>query len=75
MALGPNITGEELHKILGIRPRIEKVAIKDAKLRTFITQDSNRDDLVTHVYDISYGSVKVRITLLLLTTVLSVELP
>ena len=49
LALGPNITGEELHKILDVRPRIEKVAIKDAKLRTFITQDSNRDDLVTHV--------------------------
>jgi len=58
LALGPKMTGEELHKILAIRPRIEKVAIKDAKLRTFITQDSNRDDLVTHVYDISYGSVK-----------------
>ncbi|MCK0161315.1 amidophosphoribosyltransferase [Allomuricauda sp. F6463D] len=58
LALGPNMTGEELHKILNIRPRIEKVAIKDAKLRTFITQDSSRDDLVTHVYDISYGSVK-----------------
>ena len=56
--LGPNITREELHKILDVRPRIEKVAIKDAKLRTFITQDSSRDDLVTHVYDISYGSVK-----------------
>jgi amidophosphoribosyltransferase len=58
LALGPNMTGEELHKILNIRPRIEKVAIKDAKLRTFITQDSSRDDLVAHVYDISYGSVK-----------------
>jgi len=58
LSLGSKMTGEELHKILGIRPRIEKVAIKDAKLRTFITQDSNRDDLVTHVYDISYGSVK-----------------
>ncbi|MAU17789.1 MAG: amidophosphoribosyltransferase [Muricauda sp.] len=58
LALGPNITRENLHKILNIRPRIEKVAIKDAKLRTFITQDSSRDDLVTHVYDISYGSVK-----------------
>ncbi len=56
--LGPNITREELHKILDVRPRIEKVAIKDAKLRTFITQDSSRDDLVTHVYDVSYGSVK-----------------
>ncbi|MDC6365255.1 MULTISPECIES: amidophosphoribosyltransferase [Flavobacteriaceae] len=58
LALGPNISGAELHKILDVRPRIEKVAIKDAKLRTFITQDSSRDDLVTHVYDISYGSVK-----------------
>ncbi|WP_396591324.1 amidophosphoribosyltransferase [Allomuricauda sp. R78024] len=58
LALGPKITGEELHRILEVRPRIEKVAIKDAKLRTFITQDSSRDDLVTHVYDISYGSVK-----------------
>lgn len=58
LALGSKMTAEELHKILNIRPRIEKVAIKDAKLRTFITQDSSRDDLVTHVYDISYGSVK-----------------
>ena len=58
LALGTKITGEELHEILDVRPRIEKVAIKDAKLRTFITQDSSRDDLVTHVYDVSYGSVK-----------------
>lgn len=57
LGLGPGITKEQLHKILDVRPRIEKVAIKDAKLRTFITQDSSRDDLVTHVYDISYGSV------------------
>ncbi|NAS12466.1 amidophosphoribosyltransferase [Poritiphilus flavus] len=57
LAKGSAITSEELHKILEVRPRIEKVAIKDAKLRTFITQDSSRDDLVTHVYDISYGSV------------------
>ncbi len=58
LALGPKISSEQLHKILDVRPRIEKVAIKDAKLRTFITQDSSRDDLVTHIYDISYGSVK-----------------
>ncbi len=58
LAIGSKMTSEELHKILDVRPRIEKVAIKDAKLRTFITQDSSRDDLVTHVYDISYGSVK-----------------
>ncbi|MEL6916442.1 MAG: amidophosphoribosyltransferase, partial [Bacteroidota bacterium] len=58
LSKGAKITKEELHEILEVRPRIEKVAIKDAKLRTFITQDSSRDDLVTHVYDISYGSVK-----------------
>ena len=56
--IGAGITKEQLHRILEVRPRIEKVAIKDAKLRTFITQDSSRDDLVEHVYDISYGSVK-----------------
>ncbi len=58
LAIGAKITSKELHEILEIRPRIEKVAIKDAKLRTFITQDSSRDDLVAHVYDISYGSVE-----------------
>jgi len=47
-----------LRKMLQLRPRIEKIAIKDVKLRTFITQDSSRDDLVTHVYDITYGVVK-----------------
>jgi amidophosphoribosyltransferase len=57
LELGPEITRAQLHDILAVRPRIEKVAIKDAKLRTFITQDSSRDDLVAHVYDISYGSV------------------
>ncbi|TMM59147.1 amidophosphoribosyltransferase [Maribacter algarum] len=57
LSIGSKITSEELHEILEVRPRIEKVAIKDAKLRTFITQDDSRDDLVAHVYDISYGSV------------------
>lgn len=58
LELGSSITSEQLHSILEVRPRIEKVAIKDAKLRTFITQDSSRNDLVAHVYDISYGSVE-----------------
>ena len=40
-----------------MKPRVEKVALKDIKLRTFITQDSGRDDLVGHVYDITYGTV------------------
>ncbi|MGI9547072.1 MAG: amidophosphoribosyltransferase [Flavobacteriaceae bacterium] len=57
LALGSDLSSEDVHGILKVRPRIEKVAIKDAKLRTFITQDSGRDDLVAHVYDISYGSV------------------
>lgn len=56
-ALGSNPNKEEVSKILALRNRIEKIAIKDAKLRTFITQDNSRDDLVTHVYDITYGSV------------------
>ncbi|MFZ6050617.1 amidophosphoribosyltransferase [Halocola ammonii] len=49
---------EELIDILSIRPRVEKIAIKDAKLRTFITQDDARDDMVAHVYDITYGTIK-----------------
>ncbi len=56
-ALGSDATQEEIRKILLKRARIEKIAIKDAKLRTFITQDDSRDDLVAHVYDITYGSV------------------
>ena len=49
---------DKLTKMLNLKPRIEKIAIKDAKLRTFITEDSDRDDLVAHVYDITYGVVK-----------------
>jgi len=56
-ALGQNPSDEDIQKILALRNRIEKIAIKDVKLRTFITQDSSRDDLVAHVYDITYGSV------------------
>lgn len=58
LAKGGSLSEAELDELLMVRPRIEKVAIKDAKLRTFITQDSSRDDLVAHVYDITYGSVK-----------------
>jgi amidophosphoribosyltransferase len=53
-----NISSERLTEILSERPRIEKIAIKDAKLRTFIADDSSRDDLVAHVYDVTYGVVK-----------------
>ncbi|MBT8325394.1 MAG: amidophosphoribosyltransferase [Winogradskyella sp.] len=53
-----NISAEKVTEILSERPRIEKIAIKDVKLRTFITEDSSRDDLVAHVYDITYGVIK-----------------
>ena len=52
------LTPEELLKIISLKPRVEKIAIKDVKLRTFITQDKERDDLVGHVYDITYGTIK-----------------
>ena len=48
----------KISNLLKLRPRIEKIAIKDAKLRTFITEDKSRNDLVEHVYDITYGVVK-----------------
>ena len=58
IALGENPDQDSIREILLKRARIEKIAIKDAKLRTFITQDDSRDDLVAHVYDITYGSVQ-----------------
>lgn len=58
LELGANVTDEALEEILSLKPRIEKAAIKDAKLRTFISEDSGRDDLVAHVYDITYGVIK-----------------
>ncbi|MBC7653024.1 MAG: amidophosphoribosyltransferase [Oligoflexus sp.] len=53
-----NLTDEELDRILKITPRVEKLAIKDAKMRTFITQDAERSDMVAHVYDTTYGLIK-----------------
>lgn len=57
LALGNNVTKADLDRIIYQRARIEKIAIKDVKLRTFITQDADRDDMVSQVYDITYGSV------------------
>lgn len=54
---GKSITEKELDDIIAMRPRVEKIAVKDIKLRTFISQDKGRDDLVGHVYDITYGTV------------------
>ncbi|MCF6348143.1 MAG: amidophosphoribosyltransferase [Flavobacteriaceae bacterium] len=53
-----NLSVEKVTEILSERPRLEKIAIKDAKLRTFIADDNSRDDLVAHVYDVTYGVVK-----------------
>lgn len=55
---GDSIAPEELQQILGERIRSEKVVIKDIKLRTFIAQDSGRDDLAAHVYDVTYNSIR-----------------
>ena len=53
-----NLSEDKIIDILSERPRIEKIAVKDVKLRTFITEDNSRDDLVEHVYDVTYGVIK-----------------
>ena len=58
LSRGKHLTREELEKIINQRPRVEKIAVKDAKLRTFITEDKGRDDLVGHVYDVTYGVIR-----------------
>lgn len=55
---------EELERILSMRIRSEKVAIKDIKLRTFIAEGNSRNDLAAHVYDITYGSTRPGLTIL-----------
>jgi amidophosphoribosyltransferase len=56
--LGPNPDTKKLKKILDVLLRRERVAIKDAKLRTFITDDAHREDMVAHVYDVTYGLIR-----------------
>jgi amidophosphoribosyltransferase len=58
LSRGKYLTREELEKIIQQRPRVDKIAVKDAKLRTFISEDKGRDDLVGHVYDVTYGVVR-----------------
>ena len=58
LKLGKDITEQELERIISLKPRIEKVALKDIKLRTFIAQDKGRGDLVEHVYDITYDTIR-----------------
>jgi amidophosphoribosyltransferase len=52
------LSRERLESVINQRPRVEKIAVKDVKLRTFITQDKSRDDLVGHVYDVTYGIIR-----------------
>ncbi|MBS2212792.1 amidophosphoribosyltransferase [Carboxylicivirga mesophila] len=56
--MGSDIDADKLDKILSLEPRVEKIAIKDVKMRTFIADDDSRDDMVAHVYDVTYGIVK-----------------
>lgn len=58
LANAASLSAEKLQEILAVKLRSEKIAIKDVKLRTFITEDSSRDDMVAHVYDVTYGVVK-----------------
>jgi len=57
-ALGDKMTEDEIGEIISVQPRMEKIAIKDVKMRTFIADDNSRDDLVGHVYDVTYGVVE-----------------
>lgn len=58
LSRGNYLSREELEKIINQRPRVDKIAVKDAKLRTFISEDKGRDDLVGHVYDVTYGVIR-----------------
>jgi len=53
-----SLTNEDIKRIISFEPRVEKIAIKDVKLRTFIADDASRDDLVAHVYDVTYGVIR-----------------
>ncbi len=57
LELGSKIDAQKIDKIMKMRQRVEKITLKDIKLRTFISQDKGRDDLVGHVYDITYGTI------------------
>jgi len=56
--LGTAISDNDIEEIISLQPRMEKIAVKDVKMRTFIADDSSRDDLVGHVYDVTYGIVE-----------------
>jgi amidophosphoribosyltransferase len=58
LKMGPNPDKTKLEELIALKPRREKMAVKDAKLRTFITDDEHREDMVAHVYDVTYGLVR-----------------
>ncbi len=58
LSWGNDVTEEKLEAMINRKIRQEKIAIKDVKLRTFITEDTNRNEMVQHVYDITYGTVR-----------------
>ena len=58
LSWGNDFNEEKLHEMINRKIRQEKIAIKDVKLRTFITEDANRNEMVQHVYDITYGTVR-----------------
>ena len=62
----PNFQSKEFENLFSLKVRSEKIAIKDAKLRTFISADEGREDLVTHIYDTTYGIVKKNDTLVII---------
>lgn len=64
--LGPEPKADAIKEVLSLEPRVEKIAIKDVKMRTFITADSSRDDMVAHVYDVTYGIVKNKVDTLVI---------
>ncbi|MBT8228746.1 MAG: amidophosphoribosyltransferase, partial [Bacteroidia bacterium] len=66
LELGDKITHDEVESIFRLRPRIEKLAVKDAKMRTFIADDKHRGNMVSHVYDVTYGIVNNEVDTLVL---------
>jgi amidophosphoribosyltransferase len=60
-----NMTDDYIKQIISMEPRVEKIAVKDVKLRTFIADDASRDDLVAHVYDVTYGVIRNNIDTLI----------
>lgn len=66
LELGTDVTEKDIDRILSFKPRVEKLAVKDEKMRTFIADDTSRDELVKHVYDVTYGIVKNNVDTLVL---------